>query len=1004
MPTTALEDRKRESIIILLGEAARFLKDNPEKTTSVLKMLLSSICTPSESVQQAIAECIPPLIKNSKDNVPTFVNDHLKQLFDAESYAHRRGAAFALAGIVKGAGIGALKDFNIILLLKEAIEDRRSYRRREGALLLLETFALILGRLFEPYVIQILPQLLICFSDPNEEVRQAASDTSRAIMSKLSAHCVKLVLPSLLSGLDDNQWRTKQGCIEMLGAMAYLAPVQLSTCLPTIVPRLANVLTDSHIRVQNSAKLALHQIGSVIKNPEIQNSIPNIIAALNDPLSKYQEIALNNLLSTEFVHFIDAPSLALIVPVIHRALKERSSDMKKKAAHIVANICSLTDARDLQFYSGILIPELKEILLDPVPEVRSVSSKALGTMVARMGEHGFEDLIPWLVQTLISETSSVDRSGAAQGLSEVIAALGVEKLQSILPEIIRGCCSPKPYIREGSLSLFFYLPTSFHSKFQPFIDKVIPCILQGLADEVEFVRDIALRSGRIIVQNFAKTSIDILLPELCKGLFDDNWRIRSSSVQLLGDLLYCMAGVSGKIQTGESENETLGTEENQLAIVTALGQEKRNCVLASLYIVRSDVNALVRQASLHVWKSIVSNTPRTIKEVMSEMLILIIDCLSNENFDQQQMGARTLADLVEKLGDKVLPEILPIMEQRLAMDGVNIRRGVCVGLCEILMSTGHTIVAHYSGAIIRCIKRGLCDDDVDVRETAARGFDRLFRQIGDRAVEGILPELLGELSVDSNGKVLYGLRELLTVRSAAVLNVLLPQLLHSPISESNARALSALIPVAGSALYEHLPDIISAFLSSFKHEPYLNEPLLEAMQNTVNTIDSEEGIRHLVDNLIQSLRNHRPYIRKGASYLLHLLCQNSRLDLSLYVAPLMRSLLKLYCDESIDVVEGGIQAVDSLFKSLKKDELVEYAPQLSQALRSSIEECKHRTQILPGLISAKVKDNIFTCKAQYIRLNLFVQGLSPILPVLVQGLLAGSPEVRESSAIAIGLF
>lgn len=36
-------------------------------------------------------------------------------------------------------------------------------------------------------------------------------------------------------------------------------------------------------------------------------------------------------------------------------------------------------------------------------------------MVKGMGESSFDDLLPWLMQTLTSESSSVDRSGAAQG-------------------------------------------------------------------------------------------------------------------------------------------------------------------------------------------------------------------------------------------------------------------------------------------------------------------------------------------------------------------------------------------------------------------------------------------------------------------------------------------------------------------------------------------------------------------------------------------------------------
>ena len=211
---------------------------------------------------------------------------------------------------------------------------------------------------------------------------------------------------------------------------------------------------------------------------------------------------------------------------MERGLKERGAETKRKAAQIVGNLASLTDTKDFVPYLSALLPLVHVVLADPVPEARATAAKALGTLVERLGESYFPDLVPGLLRTLKTDTSGVDRQGAAQGLSEVLSGLGMERMEGLLPDVIANAQSPRATVREGFMSLLVYLPATFGMRFQPHLPRIIAPILSGLADTEDYVRDAAMRAGRMVVTNYANRAIDLLLPELEQGMFDPGWRIR----------------------------------------------------------------------------------------------------------------------------------------------------------------------------------------------------------------------------------------------------------------------------------------------------------------------------------------------------------------------------------------------------------------------------------------------------------------------------------------------
>lgn len=981
-------DLVREGVVIFTGALAKHLAKDDPKVHAVVDKLLDVLNTPSEAVQRAVSSCLSPLMQSMQDEAPTLVSRLLDQLMKSDKYGERRGAAFGLAGVVKGFGISSLKKYGIAATLREGLADRNSAKRREGALLAFECLCEKLGRLFEPYVIQMLPLLLVAFSDQVVAVREAAECAARAMMSQLSAQGVKLVLPSLLKGLEDKAWRTKQSSVQLLGAMAYCAPQQLSQCLPKIVPKLTEVLTDTHPKVQSAGQTALQQVGSVIKNPEIASLVPTLLMGLTDP-NDHTKYSLDILLQTTFVNTVDAPSLALLVPIVHRGLRERSAETKKKAAQIVGNMCSLvTEPKDMIPYIGLLLPEVKKVLVDPIPEVRSVAARAIGSLIRGMGEENFPDLVSWLLDALKSDNSNVERSGAAQGLSEVLAALGTVYFEHILPDIIRNCSHQRASVRDGYLTLFKYLPRSLGVQFQNYLQQVLPAILDGLADENESVRDAALGAGHVLVEHYATTSLPLLLPAVEDGIFNDNWRIRQSSVELLGDLLFKVAGTSGKaLLEGGSDDEGASTEAHGRAIIEVLGRDKRNEVLAALYMVRSDVSLSVRQAALHVWKTIVANTPKTLKEIMPVLMNTLISSLASSSSERRQVAGRALGELVRKLGERVLPSIIPILSRGLKDPSASRRQGVCIGLSEVMASAGKSQLLSFMDELIPTIRTALCDSILEVRESAGLAFSTLFKSAGMQAIDEIVPTLLHALEDDqTSDTALDGLKQILSVRTTAVLPHILPKLVHLPLSAFNAHALGALAEVAGPGLNFHLGTILPALLSAMGDDDMDVQSLAKEAAETVTLVIDEEGIESLVSELLKGVGDNQASIRRSSAYLIGYFYKNSKLYLVDEAPNMISTLIVLLSDSDSTTVAAAWEALSRVVASVPKEVQPSYIKVVRDAISTSRDKERRKKKggpiLIPGFCLPKA--------------------LQPLLPIFLQGLISGSAELREQAALGLG--
>jgi len=509
-----------------------------------------------------------------------------------------------------------------------------------------------------PFVLPRLEKLVALFGD--SKLGAPAVKAATAIVSNVQpmGHGVAAVaVPQILVGMDDKKWKVKASCIEMLlpclRQMRETTPLQLSACLPMIVPKLAEAALEVRSEIRTATGAVLREIGEMVASPEIKKLSQELVTALAEPTNqKHTQAVLAKMGNQTFLSLIDPASLSLLMPVVVRGLKERDSASKKWSAQIFGSTSMLVqDVESMRPYLKTVVPLLQASLTDPVPEVQRECAKAFGVLEQVLPEYSQQSSQPWLFAKLRNGEIG-EQLGASLALAEVMNKMDVAKLALLMPEIQMGVMEEKASVRRGFLELMDTLPSTLKMDFVPYIKRLFPGMLMGITGDKDKDADAGLKAAASLVGRFGDLCPDQLLPAfeaVYSATLHGETSQEANRQQVVRDRTIMLLG---KVVDKVLEHKKFG--QDLLTTDECSNKDTREFLLVLVFLARYDADASVKRYANGAWKN-AGGAPKVQKLIMPRVEKVLAKMRAGEFGLGAQKSAAKISEELVKSGDMEAP-------------------------------------------------------------------------------------------------------------------------------------------------------------------------------------------------------------------------------------------------------------------------------------------------------------------------------------------------------------
>jgi elongation factor 3 len=338
-------------------------------------------------------------------------------IYNAKTSQESLDAAYALTdSLLNSVGFRGLAAYNLLPEISKAATDKKAAGKREGAMFAIgaiwERFppkARLSEVVFLMQESSIVATVLDSLADRQSGVKEGAQYALDALYGHLSAEMkVFAFLPVLVSYLrkKTGKWQGTVGAMTLLGKMADDAKMGMESReveegkdvlreamgrkLAELIPIVEAGMHDLKGEVSKSAIKTMNSLTTLLQNDDIAPRIPFLVKSIEDPSAEAQRKAIHALSQTTFVTIVTSPVLALLTPLLERALNTPTTpqEVLRQTVVVVENLTKLVhDPVEARAFLPKLKPGVQAVRdRASLPEVREIGQRAYDVILKAMGE------------------------------------------------------------------------------------------------------------------------------------------------------------------------------------------------------------------------------------------------------------------------------------------------------------------------------------------------------------------------------------------------------------------------------------------------------------------------------------------------------------------------------------------------------------------------------------------------------------------------------------------